>query len=516
MIISQKSRLANSFFEIKEIDCSEVIKLEMLKNNITEYIADTRLVEMDNDVIMMIRLDDMSTLSGCYCRKQPAVKDIINLLKDLAACIKETGNYMLSPDDLLVDMRYILFDLEKQHYRFIYIPGYRKSFSEQLKHLMEEILMIMDHTDKEELLKIYNYYSTYVIRENFSPVSFVGSLSYLETGTGIPLLECTPAGSVNGDMSIGNNGYGNMMGNSGEFRKEEGSRTGNTQLTMYKNNISSGELAGPMNSIDRSAVLSGPVANSMDRSRSAVFSGLVNSMDRNAVLSGPAANSVDRSAVLSGPAANSMDRSAGYVEREKDISYGTTQKREGNNLIYLAGGMLILISAILYMILGYRSLAIIAAGVVIYIVCLLTRAAKAKEEERIDDSMISYAEVSKKVNFINDVEDLYVSSGSYVSSSSYVTKLVPVDMEVLKNISQIDLNRDTITIGRISQCVDFCIPMDGISRIHAEITHNGNEYYVTDMGSTNGTYVNSMRIHNPTILKTGDVVSFSNIDFYCM
>ena len=487
MIISQKSRLANSFFEIKEIDCSEVIKLEMLKNNITEYIADTRLVEMDNDVIMMIRLDDMSTLSGCYCRKQPAVKDIINLLKDLAACIKETGNYMLSPDDLLVDMRYILFDLEKQHYRFIYIPGYRKSFSEQLKHLMEEILMIMDHTDKEELLKIYNYYSTYVIRENFSPVSFVGSLSYLETGTGIPLLECTPAGSVNGDMSIGNNGYGNMMGNSGEFGKEEGSRTGNTQLTMYKNNISSGELAGPMNSIDRSAVLSGPAVNSMDRN-----------------------------AVFSGPAANSMDRSAGYIEREKDISYGTTQKREGNNLIYLAGGMLILISAILYMILGYRSLAIIAAGVVIYIVCLLTRAAKAKEEERIDDSMISYAEVSKKVNFINDVEDLYVSSGSYVSSSSYVTKLVPVDMEVLKNISQIDLNRDTITIGRISQCVDFCIPMDGISRIHAEITHNGNEYYVTDMGSTNGTYVNSMRIHNPTILKTGDVVSFSNIDFYCM
>ncbi|MCR5367717.1 DUF6382 domain-containing protein [Eubacterium sp.] len=485
--------MANSFFEIKEIDCSEVIKLEMLKNNITEYIADTRLVEMDNDVIMMIRLDDMSTLSGCYCRKRPAVKDIINLLKDLAACIKETGNYMLSPDDLLVDMRYILFDLEKQHYRFIYIPGYRKSFSEQLKHLMEEILMIMDHTDKEELLKIYNYYSTYVIRENFSPVSFVGSLSYLETGTGISLIECTPVGSVNGDMSIGNNGYGNMMGNSGRLGKEEGSRTGNTQLTMYKNNISSGELVGPMNSIDRSAVLSGPV----------------NSMDRSAVLSGPV-NSMDRNAVLSGPAANSMDRSAGYVEREKDISYGTTQKREGNNLIYLAGGMLILISAILYMILGYRSLAIIAAGVVIYIVCLLTRAAKAKEEERIDDSMISYAEVSKKVNFINDVEDLYVSSGSYV------TKLVPVDMEVLKNISQIDLNRDTITIGRISQCVDFCIPMDGISRIHAEITHNGNEYYVTDMGSTNGTYVNSMRIHNPTILKTGDVVSFSNIDFYCM
>jgi hypothetical protein len=360
---------------------------------------------------------------------------------------------------------------------------------------MEEILMIMDHTDKEELLKIYNYYSTYVIRENFSPVSFVGSLSYLETGTGIPLLECTPAGSVNGDMSIVNNGYGNMMGNSGGLGKEEGSRTGNTQLTMYKNNISSGELVGSMNSMDRSAALSGPAMNSMDRS---------------AVLSGPVMNSMDRSAVLSGPAANSMDRSAGCVEREKDISYGTTQKREGNNLMYLAGGMLILISAILYMILGYRSLAIIAAGVVIYIVCLLTRAAKAKEEERIDDSMISYAEVSKKVNFINDVEDLYVSS------SSYVTKLVPVDMEVLKNISQIDLNRDTITIGRISQCVDFCIPMDGISRIHAEITHNGNEYYVTDMGSTNGTYVNSMRIHNPTILKTGDVVSFSNIDFYCM
>jgi pSer/pThr/pTyr-binding forkhead associated (FHA) protein len=65
--------------------------------------------------------------------------------------------------------------------------------------------------------------------------------------------------------------------------------------------------------------------------------------------------------------------------------------------------------------------------------------------------------------------------------------------------------------------VDICVKDQSISRIHARIDYNGASYTVTDLNSTNGTYVNGMQLDpNETVeLTEGDEVRFGELN-YCL
>ena len=61
-----------------------------------------------------------------------------------------------------------------------------------------------------------------------------------------------------------------------------------------------------------------------------------------------------------------------------------------------------------------------------------------------------------------------------------------------------------MTIGRSSKC-DVQVDQDNVSRNHARITRHGNDYLLSDLGSTNGTYVNH-RFVDEAELKDGDQI----------
>ncbi|GJM41363.1 MAG: hypothetical protein DHS20C20_16450 [Ardenticatenaceae bacterium] len=49
-----------------------------------------------------------------------------------------------------------------------------------------------------------------------------------------------------------------------------------------------------------------------------------------------------------------------------------------------------------------------------------------------------------------------------------------------------------------------------ISRRHAQITPKTNNFVLEDLGSTNGTFINGIRLNQPTLLKHGDSVEFGD------
>jgi len=55
------------------------------------------------------------------------------------------------------------------------------------------------------------------------------------------------------------------------------------------------------------------------------------------------------------------------------------------------------------------------------------------------------------------------------------------------------LSKELIVIGRNDGC-DVMVPDPGLSRRHAEIRREGDEWVVIDLGSTNGTEINGVRI----------------------
>ena len=70
----------------------------------------------------------------------------------------------------------------------------------------------------------------------------------------------------------------------------------------------------------------------------------------------------------------------------------------------------------------------------------------------------------------------------------------------------------TNTIGRTED--NYILLSDqSISRNHAKITNRGMLFYVTDLDSSNGTFVNNKRISGEHPLQAGDIIRFGNLSF---
>lgn len=69
---------------------------------------------------------------------------------------------------------------------------------------------------------------------------------------------------------------------------------------------------------------------------------------------------------------------------------------------------------------------------------------------------------------------------------------------------------ETVLIGRGSKA-DLSLDDPTISRRHAEISRVGPDWYVSDLGSGNGTFVNDRRISEPTLLRDGTELTFGTV-----
>jgi len=65
------------------------------------------------------------------------------------------------------------------------------------------------------------------------------------------------------------------------------------------------------------------------------------------------------------------------------------------------------------------------------------------------------------------------------------------------------LEADEITLGRDQSC-HISLPSRWISRVHARLRRQGNQYILEDANSKNGIYINGQRIYKPHVLIDGD------------
>jgi hypothetical protein len=66
-------------------------------------------------------------------------------------------------------------------------------------------------------------------------------------------------------------------------------------------------------------------------------------------------------------------------------------------------------------------------------------------------------------------------------------------------------------LGRAPDC-QMVIPSAAVSRRHARVRRREREVTIEDLGSSNGTFVNSEKISAPTKLKNGDRISFGTVE----
>ncbi len=82
--------------------------------------------------------------------------------------------------------------------------------------------------------------------------------------------------------------------------------------------------------------------------------------------------------------------------------------------------------------------------------------------------------------------------------------LTPETMTLIVGTTRTRLTKRVSTLGRSRDC-DVVIPDPNASRVHAEVRHIGLDYFLVDMGSTNGTEVNGQLVKRHA-LADGDTI----------
>lgn len=71
--------------------------------------------------------------------------------------------------------------------------------------------------------------------------------------------------------------------------------------------------------------------------------------------------------------------------------------------------------------------------------------------------------------------------------------------------------RPQVTIGRNPTC-DWMIDEETVSSLHARLTFRNDQWWVDDLDSTNGTYLNGQRVNTLIVLTSGDHLRLGQVE----
>lgn len=79
-----------------------------------------------------------------------------------------------------------------------------------------------------------------------------------------------------------------------------------------------------------------------------------------------------------------------------------------------------------------------------------------------------------------------------------------------------ELGTGNLLIGKYKEKVDLYLSDESVSRMHARLLHDAEDYYLEDENSTNGTYCNKTRLqpYEKTKLEPGDEIQIGNVTLY--
>ncbi len=96
----------------------------------------------------------------------------------------------------------------------------------------------------------------------------------------------------------------------------------------------------------------------------------------------------------------------------------------------------------------------------------------------------------------------------------HATPLVLTGGEQAGSRGRWELSQAVVSIGR-DQERTICLPHESVSRLHAQIVRQRTGYFVSDLNSSNGTFLNGQPLAAPTLLSPGDVLRVGEIELRC-
>lgn len=168
MEISLNSKGSKNVVEITGLPSGTSYEEKMLTFNQLNYIPPFSEIEIDGHKKFCFTIDGLVSLAEIFHRVHPGKAELIEMLNGLSACIAEMKQLLLNPSHLILSLQWIFFDQKRKHFLFLMVPGQEEDFPAQFKGLLEEMMKVFCHTNREEEVFLYEIYSKSLV-DRFSP-----------------------------------------------------------------------------------------------------------------------------------------------------------------------------------------------------------------------------------------------------------------------------------------------------------------------------------------------------------
>ena len=132
-----------------------------------------------------------------------------------------------------------------------------------------------------------------------------------------------------------------------------------------------------------------------------------------------------------------------------------------------------------------------------------------------ENKEIKIQEPNKDIQTQQSEKNVGATTVLRMGTQEYEPRMTLISMNSRERNSVV-LMKDSYLIGKLKAKTDIWIDDEAISRIHAKIQKEGEEYYLYDMNSTNGTFLNGRRlgVNEKVPLHIADEITFAGVGYY--
>lgn len=132
--------------------------VRMLLANVMPLLLKCRMQNMDGKRLFYYEITSKQSMEDMFENKKYVYQDIRFIYENFLQLIERMAEYMLNPDQLVLQPEFIFMDGEKKNMFFCYLPGYEKPIRDQFQSLTEYVLPKLDHEDSRAVMLGYGIY----------------------------------------------------------------------------------------------------------------------------------------------------------------------------------------------------------------------------------------------------------------------------------------------------------------------------------------------------------------------
>ncbi len=138
----------------------------MIAENHLSGLLDCSLKKIDEQLLFYYDVTSQISLAEKCRHRKLSASELLTVIRCLLQTLSELEEYLLPADFLCMDIEYIFVDPLLEKVQFCYMPGECKAFKLGFRKLMEDLLPFLDHKDQQGVLAGYGFYH-YAVEQEF-------------------------------------------------------------------------------------------------------------------------------------------------------------------------------------------------------------------------------------------------------------------------------------------------------------------------------------------------------------